>query len=64
VANYLTRHDPAHEGVKGYELRRPLGRNGGLAYDAIEALHDDGVLDCLVPGQDTSGGVWALTVGH
>jgi hypothetical protein len=64
VVNYLTRHDPAHEGVKGYELRRPLGRNGGMAYAAIEALRDDGVLDCLVPGPDTSGGVWALTVGR
>lgn len=64
VVNYLTRHDPAHEGVKGYELRRPLGRNGGLAYAAIEALHDDGALDSLVPGPDTSSSVWALTVGR
>lgn len=64
VVNYLTRHDPAHEGVKGYELRRPLGRNGGLAYAAIEALYDDGALDSLSSGPDTSSSVWSLAVGH
>jgi hypothetical protein len=60
VLKQLTRHDPRHEGVKGYEISRMLGRNGGNAYAAIEELYSEGELDVISRGENTSSTAWAL----
>lgn len=60
VLSQLERHDSGHEGIKGYDISRMLGRNGKSAYDAIEALYEAGELDMLLDGDRTSNKVWAL----
>lgn len=61
VLSQLERHDPGHEGIKGYDISRMLGRNGKSAYDAIEALYEAGELDMILDGDRTSNRVWALS---
>lgn len=63
VLNYLAKHDPKCEGVKGYEIRRALGRKGLMAYDAIETLYSEGRLDTVDPEGKTSSRRWTLPVG-
>jgi histone H3/H4 len=61
VLSQLERHDSGHEGIKGYDISRMLGRNGKSAYDAIEALYEAGELDMILDGDRTSNRVWALS---
>jgi plasmid stabilization system protein ParE len=61
VLSQLERHDPGHEGIKGYDISRMLGRNGKSAYDAIEALYEAGELDMILDGDRTSNRMWALS---
>ncbi|WP_152581036.1 hypothetical protein [Bifidobacterium tibiigranuli] len=61
VLSQLERHDPGHEGIKGYDISRMLGRNGKSAYDAIEALYEAGELDMILDGDRTSNKMWALS---
>lgn len=63
ILNYLAKHDPKCEGVKGYEIRRALGRKGLMAYDAIETLYSEGRLDTVDPEGKTSSRRWTLPVG-
>lgn len=60
ILTQLDRHDPAHEGMKGYAIRRLLGnRNGSLTYRAIESLLEDGSIDRLGEDKGTSSSTWA-----
>lgn len=62
VLNQLGKHDPKREGLPGSEIRQKLGRNGDMAYRAVEALYNDGKLDMV--GTDTgevSSTRWALS---
>ena len=60
VLSQLERHDPGHEGVKGYKLRQYLGNNGSRAYQAIESLCAAGEIERLGDGSDTSSWLWSL----
>jgi hypothetical protein len=60
VLSQLERHDPGHEGVKGYKLRQYLGNNGSRAYQAIESLCAAGEIERLGDGSDTSSRLWSL----
>lgn len=61
VLSQLARHDPAHEGIVGYEIRQLLGRNGQYAYQAIGDLFADEKVDIITKGEDTSNSMWALS---
>jgi hypothetical protein len=62
VLTQLDKHDPAREGMKGYEIRKLLGREGTLAYRAIESLYEDGSIDRLSSDKPTSSTLWSLLV--
>lgn len=61
VLKYLNGHDPSREGIVGYKIRQHLGRNGNMAYEAIDSLYEDGLLDRLSSDKPTSSSRWSLS---
>lgn len=61
VLNYLFRHDPGCEGVKGYTIKQAMGRDKDEVYEVIDSLYAEGLLDRLDSVEKTSSALWALS---